>query len=107
MCVTSAVMQQWWPPSGPAPNLPDYGKLTFQPNLPNAIPWPRIEADPALAQQMLEVLKRLEAIDKRLGLMEQCAVAEPEKKKVKAKLRRIAKRARNTSFPVASFPESK
>lgn len=97
MCVTSAVMQQWWP-TVPAPNLPDYGKLLFQPNIaPNAIPWPTIEKDPALAQQMLEVLKRLEAIDKRLGLMEQCAVAEPEKKKVKAKLRRIAKRARNTS----------
>lgn len=91
MCVTSAVMQQWWP-MAPAPNLPDYGKLTIQPNLPNAIPWPRIEADPNLAKQMLEVIERLEAIDKRLGLMEKCAVAEPEKKKVKAKLRRIAKR---------------
>jgi hypothetical protein len=91
MCVTSAVMQQWWPPSMPAPTGPDYGRIDLPP--PNAIPWPQIEKDPNLAAQMLEVLKRLEAIDKRLGLIEQCKVAEPEKKKVKARLRRIAKKA--------------
>lgn len=96
MCVVSMVMQQWWPNPG-NPNepfkLPQFPPVDPAPP-PNAIPWSQIEKDPALAAQMLEVLKRLEAIDKRLGLLEQCAVAEPEKKRIKAKLRRIAKKAK-------------
>jgi len=42
---------------------------------------------------MLDVLKRLEALDKRLDKMEQCAVTAREKKNLKARLRRIAKKA--------------
>lgn len=101
MCVVSMVMQQWWPPGQhpdlvpltPTAPLPQFIPDTNPPP-PNAIPWPLIQQDPALAAQMLEVLKRLEAIDKRLGLVEQCKVAAPEKKKIKAKLRRIAKKAK-------------
>ena len=97
MCVVSMVMQQWWP--APAPAIPDpYQLPKFIPDtnpLPGAIPWPQIEKAPRLAAQMLEVLQKLEAIDKRLGLLEQCKVAAPEKKKIKAKLRRIAKKAKS------------
>jgi hypothetical protein len=49
-----------------------------------------IQQDPSLAKQMLDVLKRLEALDKRLDKMEQCAVTAKEKKLLKARLRRIA-----------------
>lgn len=96
MCVVSMVMQQWWPkpepfepmkPVQPIPAIPQW------PPQPNAIPWPTIEKDPALAAQMLEVLKKLEAIDRRLGLLEQCKVEAGEKKRIKAKLKRIAKKA--------------
>ena len=96
MCVTSAIMQQWWPA---IPQLADpnpYKLPNFMPDTnpaPNAIPWQQITKDPTLAAQMLEVIQRLEAIDKRLGLLEQCKIAAPEKKKIKAKLRRIAKKA--------------
>lgn len=98
MCVVSMVMDQWWPkhpqpePFDPYKTLPQIPQI-----IPNAIPWPMIQKDPQLAEQMLEVLKRLEAIDKKLGLLEQCSVSEPDKKKVKAKLRRIAKKAKHRS----------
>ena len=90
MCVVSMVIGDWQHPTWPGnpPAVP--GTLPS----PNAIPWPMIQKDPELAAQMLEVLKRLESIDKRLGLMEQCKVAEPEKKRLKARLRRIAKKQR-------------
>lgn len=84
MCVVSAVMRQWWPEQSKPWVLP-----TIQPG-PNEIPWPTVQKDPELAWQMLEVLQKLEAIDKRLGLMEQCIVSEPEKENIKAKLREIA-----------------
>lgn len=93
MCVVSMVMDQWWP----KPDKQDFGRIDLPPLIPgkpNQIPWPTIQKDPDLAAQMLEVLKRLEAIDKKLGLLEQCSVAEPEKRKVKEKLRRIAKKAK-------------
>lgn len=95
MCVVSMVMEQWWPK--PEPYEPQRHPLLPQNPPPNSVPWPLIQQDPKLAQQMLEVLKRLEAIDKRLGLVEQCKVAAPEKRKVKAKLRRIAKKAKRAS----------
>ena len=89
MCVVSMVIRDWQHPS-----WPDYDKLIpdikpFNPG-PNAIPWDRINNDPKLAQQMLEVLKKLEAIDKRLDALEQCKVAEPEKKAIKRRLKKIA-----------------
>lgn len=74
MCAVSNTIQTWTTPSSP-----------------NYIPWTVIQNDAQLAAQMLEVIKRLEAIDKRLGLMEQCLVAEPEKKAIKRRLRKIAK----------------
>lgn len=84
MCIMSMVMNEWWPKKEETPGL------VLTPPPPNAIPWPQIQKDPELAAQMLEVIQRLEAIDKRLGLLEQCKVSEPEKKKVKARLRKIA-----------------
>lgn len=105
MCVVSMVMGQWWPPTNPHPDvvpitptippfIPQVDPVPPPNALPNAIPWPMIQKDPELAAQMLEVLKRLEEIDKKLGLLDQCKVAEPEKKRIKAKLRRIAKKAK-------------
>ena len=93
MCVTSTVIDSWrdptWPPITPHNPFPLNPPLVPS---PNAIPWPLIQQDPALAQQMLDVLQKLEALDKRLDKMEQCAVTAREKKNLKARLRRIAKR---------------
>jgi hypothetical protein len=108
MCTVSTVIDGWrdhtWPmpqypgnpqtlpvyPFIPAPEQPPHTN-PLVPG-PNAIPWPQIVADPKLAQQMLDILAKLEAIDKRLGQLESCKVSAVEKKKLKAKLRRIAKR---------------
>jgi hypothetical protein len=54
-----------------------------------------IQADPKLAQQMLDILAKLEAIDRRLGQLEQCKVSAKAKKNLKARLRRIANRAQS------------
>ena len=122
MCVQSAVMEEWWPkpcvpfnplnpfgpmnPSFPSPGFPSFptypSEPVLQPVPTNAIPWTQIQQDPKLAEMMLEVLKQLEKIDKRMGLMEQCLVSESEKKKVKAKLRRIAKKTKKDSIPKVS-----
>lgn len=87
MCVASMVIGDWQHPS-----WPDYGKAipAVPTPSPNAIPWPVIQADPNLAAQMLEVLKKLEAIDKRLDLLEQCKVSEPGKEQLRERLRQIA-----------------
>lgn len=94
MCVTSTVIDGWHHPTWPPiqPHNPGPFTLPVDPS-PNAIPWPLIQHDPALAQQMLDVLKKLEALDKRLDKMEQCKVTAREKKNLKARLRRIAKKA--------------
>lgn len=95
MCVTSTVIDGWSHPTWPTPITP-HNPEPFPPAVStNAIPWPLIQSDPALAVQMLEVLKRLEALDKRLDKMEQCVVTVEQKKKLKASLRRIAKKARS------------
>jgi hypothetical protein len=92
MCVTSTVIDGWrdptWPPIYP------HNPTPFPTTSPNAIPWPLIQQDPTLAAQMLDVLKRLEALDKRLDKMEQCAVTKRDKKNLKARLRRIARKAK-------------
>jgi hypothetical protein len=98
MCTTSAVIDGWRDPSWPyTPTVRAFPKIPphTQPSVPgpNAIPWPLIQQDPALAQQMLDLLAKLEAIDKRLGQLEQCKVSVKEKKALKARLRRIAKRS--------------
>ena len=90
MCTVSMVIKDWQHPTWPQPIMPN---PPLQPG-PNSIPWPLIQQDPKLAEQMLEVLKRLEAIDKRLDKMEQCKVAEPAKKKLRKQLREIARRAK-------------
>jgi hypothetical protein len=120
MCVVSTVMGEWWGPGTvknpfELPQMPytiptgasvipiNIPAVTSIPAVPvtipdpqpgpNAISWNVIQQDPKLAQMMLEALAKLEAIDKRLGLMEQCLVEKDEKKKVKAKLKRIAKKS--------------
>lgn len=90
MCAVSMLYGDWQHPTWPGPQYP--GTVPT----PNAIPWPQIQADPKLAQQMLEVLTKLEAIDKRLGLLEQCKLTAKEKKNFKARLKRIAKKATRT-----------
>lgn len=102
MCTVSTVIDGWrdhtWPfqpwtrsviPMIPAPPHTE----PVVPG-PNAIPWPMIQQDPTLAKQMLDILAKLEAFDKRLGMLEQCKVSAAEKKKLKGRLRRIAKKAK-------------
>jgi hypothetical protein len=86
MCAYSNMMGDWWHPTWP--HTPAPNPLTPS---PNAIPWPQIVADPALAAQMLEILKRLEAMDKRLNNID-CLVEKTQKRKIEADLKRIAKR---------------
>jgi hypothetical protein len=76
MCTVSMVIDQWQ-----------------QPSSPNFIPQTQWMSDPALAAQMLEVLKRLEEIDKKLGLLEQCRFTQAQKRGLKKKLRRAARGA--------------
>ena len=82
MCVVSMVMDQWWPTTVPR-RVPD-----------QSIPWPVIQEDPALAKSLLEIIHRLESIDKRLGQLERCSVTVKKKAAIKRKLSRIAKSAK-------------
>lgn len=100
MCTVSTVIDGWRDPTWPyrnesiQPYMPGPALPHTQPSIPgpNAIPWPLIQQDPALAAQMLEVLAKLEALDKRLGTMEQCKVSLDEKQKIKKALRKVVKR---------------
>lgn len=106
MCVVSRVISDWLHPTWPnpvnpntAPWKPPISDTIPAPWIPptvttttNSIPWSTIQSDPKLAEQMLEVLKKLEAIDKRLGMLEQCKVSADEKKKLKSELRKIARK---------------
>jgi hypothetical protein len=74
MCATCAVIENW-----------------TNPNVPGYMPWPP-GPSPATALEMLGVLQRLEAIDKRLGQIE-CKMERKAKKKFKDKLRRRATRS--------------
>jgi hypothetical protein len=85
------MMGDMWHPTWPAAPTPQ----PLQPS-PNAIPWPTIQADPKLAQQMLDVLARLEAIDKRLNNID-CKVEKASKRKIVSNLKRIAKKKRSKS----------
>jgi len=79
MCAVSMVIKDWILPSSP-----------------NFIPWvtqpviPPEQADNAAL--MLKVIELLEKLDKKLGLKD-CSVAEPEKKALKKKLRKAARKA--------------
>lgn len=64
----------------------DYYQTTWPQRFPtNLQPW---QDDPGLAQQLLDVVKRLEAIDKRLGDIE---CKDAEKERFLASLREAAK----------------
>jgi hypothetical protein len=84
------MMGDMWHPTWPAAPTPQ----PLQPS-PNAIPWPTIVNDPKLAQMMLDVLARLEAIDKRLNNID-CKVEKASKKKIVTKLKRIAKKRKQS-----------
>jgi tetrahydromethanopterin S-methyltransferase subunit G len=88
MCAYSNMMGDWWHQTWPHTPVPN--PLTPS---PNAIPWPTIVSDPALAAQMLEVLKRLDAIDKRLNNTD-CKVEKEQKVKITRALKGIAKKKR-------------
>ena len=89
MCAYSNMIGEWHHPTWPYTPAP--APLTPS---PNSIPWPTIVADPTLAAQMLEVLKRLEAIDKRLNNLD-CKVEKEQKVKITRALKRIAKKKRS------------
>ena len=94
MCMYSLMVQAWMHPSWPKELRPS--TQPFLPS-PNSMPWPKIESDPKLAEMLLEALKRLEAIDKRLGKLEQCKVAEPKKKLLRKHLKKIADKAHRST----------
>lgn len=69
---------------------------------PNFLDMYRHPPTPDLALKMLEVIQRLDEIDKRLGLLD-CKVKEPEKEIFIRKLRELADQLENE--PVQqSFP---
>lgn len=76
MCAVSNVMDSWTNPTSP-----------------NQVPWSPLMPTPATAQQMLEVIAKLEAIDKSLNAIN-CKLEASAKKKFKAKLKRRANRKR-------------
>lgn len=55
----------------------------------NQIQWTPTYPDPATAQQMLDVIKRLEALDKKMDALE-CKLKAPVKEAFKRKLKRRA-----------------
>ena len=103
MCTVSMVMKDWTTPGSPnypgtLPGYP-YPYPTLPPQLPTfpTPPYPyetagsaTITISPPLAQQMLDIIKRLDALDKKLGLID-CKLQEPEKKKYLKALRKVAK----------------
>ena len=75
MCVYSAVAGGWMNPG------------------PNYVPWTPSHPDPATAAQMLEILRRLDEIDKKLGAKD-CKLNESEKVAFEKKLQERAGPAR-------------
>lgn len=88
MCTYSMVVSDWHHPTWPI----HPGDVPATPS-PNSIPWPTVQHDPALAQQMLEVLRRLEDIDKRLQKIE-CICTDDEKRRLREELQKIADQAK-------------
>lgn len=80
MCAVSMVVEQW-----------------TNPLQPNHVPFHQI--DPTTAMQMLEVIRRLEEIDKRLNAID-CKLEKKSKDSFKKKLRQ---RALSPSIPHKSF----
>jgi len=104
MCTVSFVIEGWRHPTWPAlPAWPAIVPITSPVPVPiphtspppegqNPIPWPLIQQDPKLAQQMLEILSKLEKLDRRMGALEKCKVSKRAKKNLKDRLRRIARK---------------
>ena len=88
MCSYSNMIGDWWHPTWPTGPTPQ----PFAPS-PNSIPWPTITADPKLAQQMIDVLGKLEIIDKRLNNLD-CKVEKASKQRIVGKLKRITRKKR-------------
>lgn len=90
MCVTSAVIRDWTTPY--EPQKPGQ----FQPDvpvpLPNYVPWTQSWPTPDVAKQMLEIIERLEKLDKAVGALN-CKLEAKEKAAYKRKLARRAAKA--------------
>lgn len=72
MCVVSMVTGGWTNPLDP-----------------NYIPIPTIQKDPDLAKQMLEIIKKLDALDKKVGAID-CSLDDDYKEKYIKLLEKIA-----------------
>lgn len=71
MCMLSLVVEGW---TNPGPN-----QITWTPNYPTV----------DMAKQMLDIMVRLDAIDKKLGALD-CLVEAKAKRKLRIKLRKRA-----------------
>lgn len=99
MCTYSTMAKDWMTPGSPnhipLPGVwpPKEWTHPFGPILPIPLPDPKIipepKVTPDIAQQMLDILKRLDALDKKLGLID-CSVDEKYKKIYTDGLRVIA-----------------
>ena len=75
MCVVSMVVGGWGTPGSN--------------NYFNFSEWQNNPLGPSVSRDMLEVLKKLEELDKKMGLKE-CAVEEKEKDSFKKRLQKLA-----------------
>jgi len=86
MCIVSNITNPW-----NAPSLPPQYQLPKD-WLPQNWPIPPIEEmAPGIAKQLLDVIERLDKIDKALGLLT-CKVEKAEKQKIVRKLKRQARK---------------
>jgi hypothetical protein len=103
MCVVSNITQPWGggtvPYTVPAmPQLPPP-----EPWHPKSWPLPPIEQiDPKIAQQLLDVISRLEKIDKALGLLD-CKVEKRSCGDLKSRPRNELAKHRHTAFRTPVF----
>jgi len=88
MCTYSMIAKEWFPNGPNDPHPYDY---TPSPVYPNMIPWNTVTPD--LAKELLEILNKVEALDKKLKKVE-CKLEGEEKAVLVAKLEEIAKDAR-------------
>jgi len=112
MCTFSVVTKDWNDPFSPnfipIPGWP-LKPIDLTPNSVPANPVPNISVTPDLAKQMLDVLKRIDEIDKKLGRLD-CILNDDKKeeyvkllKKVarkKPKKKKRAKRTKKVAAPV-------
>lgn len=109
MCTVSMVISDWNNPNSPnhipvpgwsKPYLPgiDLPKVIPDTNpLPGVLPYPPynpqtvVTVTPDVAQQMLEILKRVDALDKKLGRLD-CILGAAEKKGYVKALKKLARK---------------